>query len=445
LFRATQARFQREDALSLDLAEQALGLLSEDGRGLQAGAKYTIGVAHLRLGNIAAAGKAFTEAVRLGEAKGGLYMSMIAFQELSELQIKQGQLSQAIQTCQRALSMADRWSWQAMPAAGLTHVYLGRVLYERNDLAGAADALSTGVDLLLSSIEQFILAQGFAALAQIQYARGDLDDSFATIQRGEDWFAQMNVADTGAGVLLALGKVRFWIEQGNLSAAANWFRNCRWLPEDTDLGYLQAVTLVRLRLAQNRGESQGPLILEAVEVINRLLAQAETKEWWGLVIELSLLHAMVCEAQSDTAGMLKSLERAITLGEPEGYIRSFVDQGELMRLLLLDYQSNLRRRPGDGVNSESTRFLTYIEKLLAAFSGQPPIETTEPESLLEPLTEREQEILRLLSEGFSNREIADRLVVAVSTVKSHINSLYGKLGTHRRTQAVAIARDSGLI
>jgi LuxR family maltose regulon positive regulatory protein len=255
----------------------------------------------------------------------------------------------------------------------------------------------------------------------------------------------MNVVDTGAGALLELGKVRIWIEQGNLSAAAHWAQNCRWSADDTTLGYLQAVTLVRMRLAQNRREPQKSFINEAREITSRLLIEAESKKWLGQVIELLLLDALLCQAESDTAGMSVRLERALTLAEPEGYVRTFVDQGEPVRQILLAYQSTLRRRPDDGLAHETMRLLAYIEKLLAAFPGQEPVWKTSSISLIEPLTEREEEILRLLSEGFSNREIANRLIVAVSTVKSHINSLYGKLGTHRRTQAIAVARDLGLL
>lgn len=445
LFKATLARFQHQDARSLELAEEALELLSGDHRGLQAGAMYTIGVARLRLGDMDTAGLAFSEAVRLGERRGGPYMALIALQELSELQIKQGRLSQAIRTCQRAMSMADRGGWQAMPAAGLAHIYSGQALYERNDLSGAALALSSGVELLLSSIEQFILAQGFVLLAQVHLAGGSVEEALAALRRGEEWFAQMNVADTGAGVLLAAGKARLWLAQGNLRAAEHWAESSRWLPEDTDLGYFQAVTRVRLCLAQNRRSPEHLLIDEAAEIMSRLLAQAEARSWRGQVIELSLLAALVCRARNDAPGAWVNLERALLLAEPEGYVRKFVDLGEPVRLLLLDYLSTLKQ-PLDGrVNPASIPHLNYIQELLVAFPGQTHSLAPASSVLLDPLTEREQEILRLLSEGYSNREIAAQLIVALSTVKSHINSLYSKLGTHRRTQAIAIARDLGLL
>jgi LuxR family maltose regulon positive regulatory protein len=301
------------------------------------------------------------------------------------------------------------------------------------------------VERLRGSIEQYLLAQGYMLLAQVQWAQGDTSGAFKTIQQGEEWFIQMQVADTGAGILLALAEVRLWIQQGNLSAASRWAQNCDWRPEDTPLGYLQAVNLTRLRLAQHRHEPAEASLHEAVVTADRLLAAAEAGAWWGQVIELSLLRALLCKEQHDTTGMLANLERALILAEPEGYVRSFVDHGEAMRLSLLAYDESIQQRIIDKVDQVFPRLLSYTQKLLTVFSLPPARRTIESGTLIEPLTDREQEILHLLAEGLSNREIADFLVIGLSTVKSHINSLYGKLGTHRRTQAIIIARDQGLI
>jgi LuxR family transcriptional regulator, maltose regulon positive regulatory protein len=445
LLRATLARFQRQPDRSLQLAQASLSQLSKDERGFLAGAMYTIGVAHLQKGDIDAARQAFMEAVTLGEAKGGPYMALSALDTLSDIQIRQGHLAQAMQSCQQALDMALRMGWQAMPAVGMTYIHLGRVLYEQNDLEGAAAALTNAVERLRGSIEQYLLAQGYMILAQVQHARGDVNGAFKTIQQGEDWFTQMQVADTGAGILLVLAEVRLWIQQGNLSSAYRWTQACEWRPEDTPLGYLQAVNLIRIRLTQHRHEPAEAFLQEAMVTADRLLAAAEAGAWWGQVIELSLLRALLCQEQRDTTGMLANLDRALTLAEPEGYVRSFLDEGEAMRLALLAYHESTRRRTSDEVDHRFPRLLAYAQKLLTVFSLPTARRTIESGTIVEPLTDREQEILHLLADGFSNREIAEFLVIGLSTVKSHINSLYGKLGTHRRTQAIIIARDQGLL
>jgi LuxR family maltose regulon positive regulatory protein len=445
LLQATLARFQRQPDRSLQLAQASLSQLSKDERGLLAGAMYTIGVAHLHNGDIDSASQAFKQAVTLGEAKGGPYMALSALDTLTDMQIRQGHLVQAMQSCQQALDMALRLGWQSMPAAGMAYIHLGRVLYEWNDLEAAAAALANAVERLRGSIEQYLLAQGYRILAQVQMAQGDINTAFKTIQKGEEWFTQMQVEDTGAGVLLALAKVQLWIQQGNLSSASRWAQNYDRRPEDTPLGYLQAVNLIRLRLAEHRHEPAESSLHEAVATADRLLAAAEAGAWRGQVIELSSLRALLCQEQHDTTGMSASLERALTLAEPEGYVRSFVDEGEKMKLLILAYQESIRRKVSGQVEHASSQLLSYTQKLLAAFSVPTSGRTTESRPIVEPLTDREQEILYLLAEGFSNREIADRLVIGLSTVKSHINSMYGKLGTHRRTQAIIIAREQGLL
>jgi LuxR family maltose regulon positive regulatory protein len=298
---------------------------------------------------------------------------------------------------------------------------------------------------LQSSIEQFVQAQGLVSLAQVQQASGDIQSAFATIQRGKDWFRQMQVADTGAGALFDLGEVRLWIGLDNLAAAGQWSQICRWQPEDTALGYLQAVTLVRLRLAQIRHKMDEVLFHHGLEIIDRLIAAVEAKEWWGRAVELSLLRGLLSQTQGDNAGSLASLERALNIAEPEGYIRVFVNEGEPMRLLLEEYQGLIKKKIRDRRDGKSLRFLTYTDTLLAAFTPSAPVEKIKPENLLEALSERELDILRLIATGRSNQEIAEILFIAVSTVKSHINHLYGKLGANRRTQAIAVARDLGLL
>jgi LuxR family maltose regulon positive regulatory protein len=163
------------------------------------------------------------------------------------------------------------------------------------------------------------------------------------------------------------------------------------------------------------------------------------------LIELSLLRALLCQEQHDTTGMLANLEQALTLAQPEGYIRIFIDEGQPMRLLLLDYQLNIKQHVGDNAEVSSLRRLAYTDKLLTAFFPSAPVEEPKNETLPEPLSKRELDILRLIAAGRSNQEIADTLVIALSTVKSHINNLYGKLGTNRRTQAIIIAREQGLL
>ncbi|RPI91159.1 MAG: helix-turn-helix transcriptional regulator, partial [Chloroflexi bacterium] len=198
------------------------------------------------------------------------------------------------------------------------------------------------------------------------------------------------------------------------------------------------ITLARLHLAQSR-------ITEAIALLGQFREDAEAAERMGSVIEVLMLEALAFAAQGDQGRALTSLERALTLSEPEGYIRLFVDEGEPMRQLMTEYQSEIKKQTANGLDGQSSYLLAYINRLLAVFPQPAHSEKPGPVTMPEPLSERELDILRLIATGRTNQEIAEILVIAVSTVKSHINNLYGKLGTNRRTQAIAIARDLGLL
>jgi LuxR family maltose regulon positive regulatory protein len=441
LLRATLARFQRQPDRSLQLAQASLSQLSNDERGFLAAAMYTIGVAHLQKGDIDSASQAFSEAVTLGEAKGGPYMALSALDTLSDMRIRQGHLAQAMQSCQQALDMAARWDWEPMPAIGMAYIHLGRIFYEQNDLDEAAIALTEGIGRLRGSIEQYLLALGYVALAWVHLARREIDAALAVLQEGEDWFKQMQVADTGAGTLLRLGRVGISIQVNDLETAVRWAQDCQWLPEQTSLGSLQASTLARLRLAQNG--QQEFFLKESAETVDRLVERATAGQWWGELLELLLLQARLHGIQNDTTAMYSSLEQALSLAETDGHLRVFVDEGEPMRRLLLDYQSMIKHR--ENGQGEPGHQLVYMAKVLSAFPRSAPVGKATHQTLPEPLSERELDILQLIATGRSNQEIAEVLVIAVSTVKTHINNLYGKLGTNRRTEAIAIAREQGLL
>jgi LuxR family maltose regulon positive regulatory protein len=171
-------------------------------------------------------------------------------------------------------------------------------------------------------------------------------------------------------------------------------------------------------------------------LLDRLLLDAEPKARMGSVLEILMLHALALEAQGDRMDALATLERALVLAEPEGYIRLFVDEGPPMRALLRHAYMH-------------SMVLGYIATLLSAFGEQNisdfPHASAHPDPLVEPLTERECEVLRLLLEGASNREIAHRLVLSVNTVKRHVYNLCGKLGVQSRTQVISRARELNLL
>jgi LuxR family maltose regulon positive regulatory protein len=228
-------------------------------------------------------------------------------------------------------------------------------------------------------------------------------------------------------------RARLLVAQGNLAAASQWAegqRNGLAKAGPVLASEVEQIAVARVLLAQGK-------LGAALELLVRLLAPAEAAGRMKSAIKILALQALTFQSQGNWGQALSTLERALSLAEPEGFVRNFADEGEPMEELL-------RRAQSQGIAPD------YISRLLTAFEetvksktdvGQPPV----AQPLIEPLTERELEVLRLIADGLSNREIAQELVVAVSTVKSHINHIYGKLAVRSRTQAVARAQALGLL
>jgi LuxR family maltose regulon positive regulatory protein len=218
--------------------------------------------------------------------------------------------------------------------------------------------------------------------------------------------------------------------------------NERGLSTDDDLSYLREfehITLARVLLAQHRQAADEAALERAIGLCDRLKDASEAGGRTGSLIEILVVRALALAQRSDHAGAVDSLEQALALAEPEGYVRTFIGEGEGMANLLAEVAARGTARQ-------------YAARLLSAFDGRalpvaagptPPIGTSQ--ALVEPLTERELEVLRLIAGGRSNGEIADRLYLALSTVKGHNRAIFGKLGVQRRSEAVARATELGLL
>ena len=274
------------------------------------------------------------------------------------------------------------------------------------------------------------------------------------IRRCEEWFAQLQLSVPGELALLAAYRARLWLRQGNLAAAEDWARE-RAAPAGLELELVQQLTLARLRLAQS--DAGMPRLSEMNEHLTGLLAVAHERSWMRYEIEILILKALFCRRQDDLRGASSELARALELARDEGYIRSFVDHGAPLGEILARLVAETHNRPPDSTHQHDVH--EYALKILAALTGETeapgdafPVDQSAARAqpfggpvLPEQLTERELEVLRLVAGGLSNQDIAERLVVAVSTVKKHLNNIYGKLETQSRTQAIARARELQLL
>jgi LuxR family maltose regulon positive regulatory protein len=206
-----------------------------------------------------------------------------------------------------------------------------------------------------------------------------------------------------------------------------------------EISYLREyehLTLARALVAQYEQERDDRVIRDALGLLERLLQSAEAGQRTGIIIEIRMVQALAFAAAGDSSCALESLERALTLAEPEGYVRLFVGEGEPMRNLLRQAATK------DIVTAYTRRLLASFDEPVRPISAPASVAST---ALAEPLTAREGEILRLIAAGMRNEQIADQLFISLATVKRHIANAYGKLGVSHRTEAVAKARDLGLL
>jgi LuxR family maltose regulon positive regulatory protein len=269
-------------------------------------------------------------------------------------------------------------------------------------------------------------------------AQGNLESALDLARRGRANAEQMGLKGyvavfTALEADLLLRLREFTALKKWIASAGSTFARC-----DELLNMYGSIVYARFLLHQKQ-------LGDAAALIARMEEAARQSNYVRPLLTLLSLRSLLYRWQGDSEQAHLSLQEALQLAMPQKYRRVFIDEGEPMRVLLLEYQSIVKQRGGTLDQRETIEAVAYLDRLLAAFPPQTYTDAAEHVMLPEPLSERELEILRLIAAGRSNQEIADTLVIALSTVKSHINNLYGKLGTNRRTEAIAIAREQGLL
>jgi LuxR family maltose regulon positive regulatory protein len=297
------------------------------------------------------------------------------------------------------------------------------------------------------SVDAEVVTHGYLSLARLQQARGRHADAQATLEQ----FADLTRQRDFFSLLAARGEAalaRLVLVQDDLPAAVSW-AEASGLGAYDELSYRcedQYLTLARVLIAQGQLDPMNSYLNDALGLLDRLLTAAQGAGRMGSVIEILALRALALQARHETSEALAALERALALAEPEGYVRVFVDEGAPMEALLSELLKVRRKGARD---APQRALLGYVRLLLAVFES--PHTSTDPaapswsagqdQPLLDPPTAREQEVLTLIAEGLSNREIAVRLFIEVGTVKGYIHSLLRKLEVDNRTKAVVRARE----
>jgi LuxR family maltose regulon positive regulatory protein len=434
-------------------AAHALRDLPEDDLLWRNLATLSLSTCQLAAGDLEASSQTLDELARVGRETGNVLMAVGGLVYLALFSIRRTQLHEAKTIYVRALELASDGQAGYLPIAGQALVGLGNLAREWNDLDAARRYLQEGIKLA-RDWSAWSVVEGLIALAHVTQAQGDVDSASNAIQEAGRLAAQSDSTDLD-DLYVGMHQARLWVTQANLEAATRWAEQrglgCRSSPARPG----------RLEIAPRRADSMGQGLLqsrivkyerlvfarlllklgqpgELLGVLDPLLAEMDQQLRPDLALQCQVLRALALQAQGKTAPAMIALEHALSLGMPGGYVRLFVDEGEPMTRLLREAASR-------GVAPE------YVESLLATF-GTAVLSTEEEtppgarlQPLMEPLSERELEVLRLLAAGLSNPEIASELVIAVSTVRSHLKNIYGKLDVHKRWGAVRRAEELGLL
>lgn len=376
-----------------------------------------------RQGRLAHAEETFAQAAELAQHTESPYLYLVAKDWEATMQVQQGKLHQAETTFRFVIDQLETMRPKNLPLTAHAYVGLADVLLEWDKLQEALVYVNNGIDRGQRTIDRDALLEGFRTQTRIYHALGDAAAAKRAMAHalGEARRAKMTSCYHEAVALEALLN----LSSGDLPAALRW-AEARGIREDLagegrdSLLMVEQITLARLRMAQ--GE-----ILQAERILDGMLRALEGSELGRLTLQVRAMLSMVLEARGDREAAQQILARALLQGEPEGFTRSFIDEGPQMAALL-------RSTAASGRSPE------YARELLAAFSDSPA-----GDSLVEPLSARELDVLRLMSDGLTNAAIARELVVAQSTVKTHINHIYTKLGVTQRTQAIARARELHLL
>ena len=424
--RAYVAALQGSASRTIALAQEALACLPERDAANRSFVSFTLGGACWLTGDLAGARRAFAEASRLGEEAGNIHVAVPALGALAYLHELSGQLHQAAELHRNAIRLAAGQRGQSLPVAAQAHTGLGNLLYEWNDLATAAYHLETASALveMLGQADTLVASQ--IALARLRQARGDWEAALKQTGKAEQVVGSVTLTPSTAA-LWAAHQMRMALVRGGPASAARLAQD-RGLALSEDYQPLRApeyLMLARVRLAQGEPDA-------AQALLARLLPPTESAGQMGRVIELLMLEALTLQAKGDLPKALTALGRALALAEPEGYMRMFLDEGAPMAELL-------RHAGSRGIAPK------YVAKLLSEFDKVSGVVPTTNQPLIEPLSDRELEVLRLLAAGKSNQEIAAELVLATGTVKRHLNNIFGKLSVQSRTECAVRARELGLL
>ena len=422
-----QNNLQRAQAF----ASQALQFLAADDLDFRAGIYGSLGDTYRRNGLWKKAKNSYLKLLDFTNVPSFQVQAVHVYGALADLELRQGHLQKAAGHWKNALAALrprENWGHVPLPLSGWVLIRMGEILYEWNELERAWEHLSRGLERAELGGDTRSLIAGYVLASRLKMTTGELDAALNYLER-----ARPHVENTQFPHWISRFErlqVEIWLAQDRLRTAVQW--SDEMIQDDAVKGRPESdvAQLEVARVLIVKGDI--PSLEEALALIQSLHQKAEADGRTGIVIEALALQALAYEKRADIANAMNSLAQALRLAEPEGYLRVFLDFGRPMARLLQEAHSR-------DVMSD------YVEKLLSAFGDALLLILPVGGILPDPLTIREMEILKLLSAGLSNREIAVELVISPETVKKHASNIYGKLGVGSRTEAAARARELELL
>lgn len=420
---------------AIELAHQTLDILSTEST-IRAPIAMILGHAYFRTDKITAAQQAYTEAKTISHRIGNTYQMIAAMCNLGAVEAVQAHLNKALSIFQDLIDMSDKRKGEGKQQFSVMgHVYIAasQFLYQFNHLETAREAIQEGIRLGKYYNRSDILIDGYTMLARIHHAQGDFDVAHATLQQ-VDGLLQNPQSDPAQRYWAEVCRVRLWLTQGRSLEARRWADESG-LRLDDEIGFLhnpEYILFVHILISEIEPDS--PNKSDVLNLLNRLIEKAEARGRIDKVLEMYCLYALAYYSYGEIETALQALRRALSLAEPEGFIRVFVDYDSTMAQLLNEAVKN-------GIYPE------YCNELLKSFPERNETNNSDraQSELVDPLTDRELGVLRLMSQDYAYQEIADELVVSLNTVRYHTKNIYSKLGVNKKSHAITEARKLNLI
>jgi LuxR family maltose regulon positive regulatory protein len=439
--------FRGDFARSLAESQQALQELDENDFFFRSIIAWVMGIREAWEGNFQQGIQALERAVQMGTQSGNIMVTVLTMSNQAELLTHLGQLNEARQRYEKALQTAVDDQGRLLPIAGMAMIGLGDLLREWNDLARSENHFLQGIELT-EKWGKIGELDGYIGLARLRWAQADLQSAHQALARAIQ-VARSFDATTWDDLMVQAYQAQLWIAQGEMPLAAGWMK-AHWPTEPagyprerieqelktpllTHIRQIEYVTLAWLWIAQGQPA-------KAIDLLQTMVEPVAVQAKIAILLQIHILQAMAWHARGEHSQAQAALEKALAAGEPQGFVRTFLDFGPRIYPLI---RQAARRNPVS----------VYLERLRAEVEREPTLPQAAPgdraapasEGLREQLSERELQILERMAAGQSNQEIAQQLVVATSTIKTHVNHIFRKLEVRTRTQAIARARELRLL